>query len=264
LVVGADLVHLLAATVWVGGVVALVAMLGGGRWAQRGQAFADVSRSAGWSVMAVAASGTAMAWAILPERAALTGTSYGSTLLVKTGVVAVVVAFGAYHRFAVVRPGSDRNTTRTTVRFTLGVEIALLVAVLVVTSLLVTQSPNQDAAADGAGGAVATRVEAALSSGAGVVLATIEPGSGARFDVMLQLRGTDGQPLVPLDPPTIELFERTSELGPSPVSAMPHGTGTYHLRPELPFAGQWELAVRVRTGTFESGSAVIVLTETGD
>lgn len=251
-VVGADLVHLLAGALWVGGVVALVALPSAGAAGEhRRAALSDVSRMAGWAVLAVAASGVAMAWSILPERGALTSTGYGRVLSAKTAVVAVAVAFGAYHRFVVVR--HERGARRVT----LSAECVVFVAVLALTSSLVMRSPYE--AGVDARPVVATSAVATLSGDAGSVRATIEPGANGRLEVMLDLLDPSGHPLVPVEAPAVDLRERVLDIGPSPLRVSPHGAGSYHAQVSLPFDGEWELNVRVRIDTFTSRSAVLRL-----
>jgi len=98
----ADWVHLSAATLWIGGLVSLVVV-----WpvaaALRGEVFWRFSRLAGWLVALVLGAGTYLAIVRLPHFHDLWTQGYGQVLLVKISLVAVVLAWGAVHRF-VVRP----------------------------------------------------------------------------------------------------------------------------------------------------------------
>src|SRR5262249_8254334 len=94
----ADWVHLSAASLWIGGLVALVV----GVWfvapELRREAFGRFSRLATVLVALVLAAGTYLSIVRLPHVSDLWTTGYGRVLLVKLSLVAVVLAWGAFHR----------------------------------------------------------------------------------------------------------------------------------------------------------------------
>jgi copper transport protein len=146
----ADLVHLVAMSLWVGG----LAMLLFGVLPRRdpdelSKVVPRYSKLAMGSVLTVIAAGTVMAAQLLPGLGALFDTTYGELLLTKI-VLLVVILFAAMaskswvtHRldFAVVLRG-DSATVRPFV-LSVAVETALVLLVLVAASVLVTANPGQ-------------------------------------------------------------------------------------------------------------------------
>ena len=69
-----------------------------------------------------------------------------------------------------------------------------------------------------------------------------------------------GEPLDPVETPTVELTEPALELGPLRPVVHPLGVGEYHVIAEVPIAGSWELTIRVRVSDFEAATATTTLT----
>ena len=87
-----DVVHLVAASAWIGGVVMLG--IGGKSWYvdHNGRAIRRFSRLAGWCVPTIVVSGVAQAWLMMGSFGALFNTAYGRTLPVKTSAVLIAIA----------------------------------------------------------------------------------------------------------------------------------------------------------------------------
>jgi copper transport protein len=138
-----DQVHVAAAGIWFGGVVALVVLAARGSVASiAGVAQRFASLAAG-ALVAVTAAGIAMAVFILDDVDDVTGTTWGRLLIAKTVLVAVIAAIGTYHHVTIARPGSPpRDGGDRVVVTTLAVEAVLFVAVLAITAVLVTTSPS--------------------------------------------------------------------------------------------------------------------------
>jgi copper transport protein len=90
----ADLLHLGAAGIWLGGLVSLVLVAGRAPDATRRTAARRFSAIAGPAVLVVVAAGTSRALTELTAVSQLWSTSYGRVILVKTGLFAVLVALG--------------------------------------------------------------------------------------------------------------------------------------------------------------------------
>lgn len=142
LVVGSDLLHVLAGSVWFGGLLGLLLTLrsAGVETPAAARTVARFSDAAAWLVLTLAASGTVLAWVILPEPAALGTTGYGLVLLAKVATVACVLAVAAWNRFRLV-PLVAAGGSRSLLRRTVGVEATALLLVLSLTGVLVSQSP---------------------------------------------------------------------------------------------------------------------------
>ncbi|MBN3929365.1 copper resistance protein CopC [Streptomyces verrucosisporus] len=95
--VPADIVHLLAVAVWLGGLAALLAAL---RWgpAVAGEAVRRFSRTALGCVAVLAATGLYQSWRQVGGWEALTSTSYGRLLLVKIALVALLLGAARFSR----------------------------------------------------------------------------------------------------------------------------------------------------------------------
>jgi putative copper resistance protein D len=102
--VGVDWVHAVAASAWMGGLIALALVAGRRAAAWSRESLAAVaprfSRLAGFCLLAVIASGSYNAWAQLGALSRLWETAYGRVLIVKLLIVAVLVWLGAVNRYA--------------------------------------------------------------------------------------------------------------------------------------------------------------------
>lgn len=145
----ADWLHLVAATLWVGGLVALAFCVWPVAPQLRRAAFLGFSRIAVLLVAVLVVAGTYLSIARLPAVADLWETAYGQTLLVKLAIACLALAWGAAHHF-LVRPRLERGETPSLVRRSLLGESTVAIAVLLVAAALVNAQPP---AVEPAGGA---------------------------------------------------------------------------------------------------------------
>jgi copper transport protein len=140
----ADLVHVTAAGVWVGGVLMLGWVLAR-RW-RRGEPLRAAelavrfSPIAAMALTAVAVAGLALTWMILDTPGELVSTDWGRILIAKLIVVGVAAAMGGYnHRNVVPRLAANAGDEHAghMLRSVVRIEGAVLVAVIAVTALLV-------------------------------------------------------------------------------------------------------------------------------
>ncbi len=135
--------HELAAGAWLGALVvlALAAAAGGPARERIAVMGARVSRVAGWSVAALAASGLYNAWCALGLRPDLLVDSlYGRTLLWKLGTTAPVLVLAGYNRWRLLPAADDFSAQAMLVR-NVAVEVALLGAVLGWSAVLANSPP---------------------------------------------------------------------------------------------------------------------------
>lgn len=140
----ANSVHVIAGSVWVGGVVTMAIVLWSRHRAGRpSDALGLVVRfSAGASVAlgAVVAAGLVMAIAILDSFGELTSTQWGQTFLLKTAATSIAMAAGAYNHY-VLLPALERDphdeVLHRSVRSTVTAEAIMLGFVVVATAWLV-------------------------------------------------------------------------------------------------------------------------------
>jgi putative copper export protein len=135
----ADWLHLVTASVWVGGLAALALCVWPCAPELRGRAFLGFSRLAVGLVGVMVVAGVYLALARLPELSDLWSTGYGHVLLLKGAVVAVALAWGGVHH-VVVRPrleaGGDPR-----VRPSLLGELSVALAVLLAAAALTNATP---------------------------------------------------------------------------------------------------------------------------
>jgi copper transport protein len=140
----ADYIHLLAAALWVGGLVAIgIAVRGvprSGREDAVRSSILQFSRLAGPTVAVVALAGLYLALRELPTVSALVTSGYGITLLIKAVVAAGALALGGYHRRSVV-PRLASGAPIATIRRTLMLELGALLSVLALAAVLSQRAP---------------------------------------------------------------------------------------------------------------------------
>lgn len=255
LVVGADVLHVLTAATWVGGILALCLLL------VRPPATADpmstaiavgrFSALAAWLVAGLAAAGLVLFFWIAGEFSALWTTAYGVLVLVKSALVLVVVAIAAVNRFRVVPAvRADPTTGLPRLRRTVTIEAVLLVVVVLVTGALVSQPPRPDPVAPAAD--PRTRQ---LELGDAAATLIIAPGVRGPNTVQLMLIDAAGRPAAPLEPPTISVSLPEQELGPFTSELYELGAGYWQTDVELVVPGTWTITVGARLSEFEAPSA---------
>ncbi|GCB48758.1 copper resistance CopC/CopD family protein [Streptomyces sp. NL15-2K] len=146
----ADFVHLLGASLWIGGLAVLtMAVLPRRRAGELAAVVPGYSRLATVSVTGIVGAGLVLAWQVVGSYDALLHTSYGQLLLIKTAVLGGVL-LAAYASRQWVRTRLDLAVLlrgdAATVRpfgYSVAVETGLVLVVLAVTSLLVTADPGR-------------------------------------------------------------------------------------------------------------------------
>jgi copper transport protein len=149
----ADWVHLVAAMLWVGGLVLLAVCVWPLQPSARRAAFLRFSRLAMVLVGVIVVAGTYLGIVRLPQLSDLWTTDYGHVLLIKIGIVCLALAWGGFHHM-VVRPRLLRGDAPSGVRRSLLAESSVAMAVLLVAAILVNGSPPP--VETGGTGAVAT------------------------------------------------------------------------------------------------------------
>ena len=137
-----DFVHLVAAALWVGGVIALALLTGSMRSVEQGEreaiARSSVIRFSQLAVPLVGLLGVAgiyLAIAELPSFSALATTGWGVVLLAKTAVALCALAIGAYHHRWVV-PRLTAGVSVASLRNTLTIESTLLLSAIALAAVL--------------------------------------------------------------------------------------------------------------------------------
>jgi copper resistance protein D len=150
--VAADLLHLVAAAAWIGGVVSLVLLLAAIAkipTALRATLAYDAARRFStlgmFSVAILVLSGIVNAWILVGSFEGLLGTEYGRLLMLKLLIFAFMLAFAAVNRFSLTprlaRSSGDPVAALRQLKRNSTIEIALGLAIFAVVGMLGTQHP---------------------------------------------------------------------------------------------------------------------------
>jgi copper transport protein len=280
LVVGADLIHVTAAAVWLGGLACLVLLVRSARRHDDSVAAARVvghfSRLATWSVAALAVAGLVLAWAEVRTLTALTSTRYGWTLLAKTVLAALVLGAGAYNNRILVpaitrEASSSRNSGKGAVATatvppstawaklgrTLRFEVGGLVAVLALTAVLVNLQPAAEASG------VSGPFSAYLDFGDGQVNIVVDPNRVGANHIHAYILTASGSPAELAGEAVLELRLPVEDIGPIVRQPILAGPGHWiHTGSDLAIAGSWEVTFRVLSD-FEEQTATATVNVNG-
>ncbi|MCW5954204.1 MAG: CopD family protein, partial [Propionibacteriaceae bacterium] len=269
LMLAADLGHLLAASIWLGGVLGLSRQL----WRTHRRtpppdqatlrALArTVARFSGFALAGVgllAVSGLVMGTLVVGSLDALPGTAYGRTLLLKTGIVGPLLAIAAWNRFVLLPRLTRTPTSRPhweLLTRTLRNEAALLIAVVAVTGMLTNTNPGH---AEGhRSGGEATAIPLDADSQGLRVIGTLTPGATGvnRLSFTLAYRG---EPQA-IDQVGVSARLPEQELGPLQATPLlDPATGEYTTQLTLPAAGRWQLQISARVDAFAKPVVLIEL-----
>jgi copper transport protein len=261
-----DVVHVLAASVWVGGVACLLLALPAATRRLEGPersrlltaTLVRFSPLALGCVIAIAATGTVQAYIDVRSVNGLLHTTYGALILVKTGLLLGLICLGWINRERlipalkrIVEAGSSPGAAGVVARRNLRGELALMLGVFGVTAALVSYAPPIDAAS----GPFSTTT----SLGPAQLEMTVEPARVGLNTVHLYL----------IDAKTGAQFTGTKELtvtarlaakgiGPLPLQPNLAGPGHYVLNSaELSPGGTWQIQVTDRISEFEESSKTV-------
>lgn len=266
----ADVAHVGAASVWIGGLVLLaLAVLPSGDAERLRAVVPRFSSLAFTAVAVVVATGVFQGWRQLGSLQELTDTDYGQLLLAKTLAVAGIVALGALSRTVVRRhlvtpspvaglaagPGAaladpDADTV-SRLRSVVGTEVVIAALVVALTALLVNADPGRAstpepfaASADAGGVLVDVSIVPAGTGPNDIHVYALEPGGGLAGPVgaeaTLSLPGRDITGIeLPLEP------------------AGPGHWAAYDV--EVPIAGDWQLDVTVFLTDVETATATFTV-----
>ena len=249
-----DVLHLVAGSVWLGGLVGLALTLRplAGRERLAAATLARFSTIAAGLLLAVAVTGSVLAWRILGSWSGFVDTRYGILLLVKIGIAGVVAGVAAWNRFRLlprVRAAAgfaDRGRAASLVARSVAAEALLLAGLLGVTGFLVNQSPRPAAVEvpPGRTGVQDGELEELR------VLALMSPRERGPNTVLVQIQDAAGEPVEPPRAPEVQVRSADLDLGSVPVRHT--DAGTYRADVLIPSAGEWEVQVSLRQSKFES------------
>lgn len=261
-----DSLHVLAASVWVGGIACLlVALPGATKRLEAGNrsrlllaTLARFSPLALGAVIVIAATGVIQAYIDVRSVSGLFHTTYGALIIVKVLLLLTLISLGWINRERVipalkrvVGAGDSPGGVGALARRTMRGELALMLCVFGVTAALITYAPPIDAAS----GPFSTNT----TIGPAELEMTVEPAkvglntvhlylivakTGAQFTATKELTATARLP--------------SKGIGPLPLKANVAGPGHYILSSAvLSPGGTWELEIVDRVSEFEQFSRTV-------
>jgi copper transport protein len=262
----ADVLHVLAASVWVGGIACLLSAVPAATRRLEGEertalllgTLERFSRIALASVVAIAVTGVVQAYIDVRSFDALFNTTYGVLVLVKSALFLTLLVFGWMNRERLipalqrlVAAGSTPGRAGLLGRRTLRGELALMAAVFGVTAALVAEAPPIDAAT----GPFSTITRL----GAAELEMTVEPAVVGPNTVHLYLiDARTGAPFTATKELTANAKLPAKDIGPLALKPTLAGPGHYVLNSAvLSPGGTWQLTIVDRTSEFESSSRVV-------
>lgn len=262
----ADLIHVLAASVWVGGIACLLLVLpaatrqlhGPGRTRLLLAVLVRFSPLALGCVLALALTGVIQAYIDVRTVEALLHTTYGVLVLVKTGLLVILIAFGWVNRRRVI-PALERiahaagspGGVGVLARRNLRGEIVLMLAVFGVTAALVAYAPPIDVASG--------PFSANARLGPAELELTVEPARVGLNTIHLYLiDARTGSQFTATKELTVTAKLPSKSIGPLPLRSNLAGPGHYILSSaELSPGGTWELEILDRVSEFQEYSKTV-------
>jgi copper transport protein len=254
--IGADLLHVLAMTVWIGGLALLtIALRSTSRTADLAVVLPRFSRLAFSCVIVLVATGSYQAWREVGSVSAALHTTFGRLLLLKLIAVIVIVGLGNLARLWVQRHlapphgSAQLLTSATWRRLGRGVtaELAISVIVLGLTSALVVAIPSRQSY-------VRPFAQSVVATGLQLAVRIDAPRAG---DTVLHLtaRSNEGKAIA-VTGVRGSLSEPNAKLGPLPLRLPnPDGasrTGTEDIGLTFPSKGKWLLQLTVQTSPLDA------------
>jgi copper transport protein len=263
-----DVAHVIAASLWTGGLGFLVLALvlaREDRWPLATRAVPRFSNLAVVSVAALLIAGVINGYLQVRTWSALWETRYGLLLLGKIALVIPLLALGAYNnRYAVPRLKAGIASVLERRRFltAAGIELAIMVAIVAVTAVLVNAEPArteammeegmamEDGAMD-AGTDDHMAFESDVDLGAMMAHVVVEPAMPGENSIHLTFDHADAEQLTEVG---VSASLPSQEIGPlefaaEPVQGQP---GEYVAEgASLSLPGEWELRIEALMGEFD-------------
>jgi copper transport protein len=258
-----DVAHLLAMSLWLGGLVFLVACVLPGRKLRPAETSAVLSRFskvALISVAVLAGTGVLMAVREVGLSALLSGSHYVTLVVFKAGAFGLVLWLAAMSRTSVQRQlveraRKGRSDVMNRLRRSVLAEAGIAIVVLGLTAALVATPPTE-LDAEQAQAAVSTGpfLSAIDIPGNGDVQVWVSPARTGDNQVVVNVRDERG---INRDVPevTAQLSLPAAAIGPLPVPLTRSSAGQYVAEKfTVPTKGTWRLAVRVRTSELDAST----------
>lgn len=233
--------HLVAVTTWVGGIVVLLAIVVPHADPAAVVLVRRLSRVALWCVLVVAVTGVVQAWLETSSWSALVDTTYGRLVVVKAALFLVLVGLGGLARRFLRTDEPVRAVRRGMV-----VEAVVMASVLSVTAVLVSEPPARTAYAEQVAARPASAT-ARLDANRSATI-TVTPARRGPVGVTVRLTGVDEVESV-----TLSALQSARGIGPVAVDLEWKGGGLFSASGVvLPVAGTWVFTVTVKVSQFDA------------
>ena len=255
--VGLDFAHLTAATLWIGGLLAMlvgVVTIGKNNTDATTHVLLRFSNLAILTVGLVGVTGIYNVWLEVGSIDALWDTSYGGVLLLKTGVLAPILALATLNLLSVrsISVVSDRlgfllNLVRISRERLMGAEIALAFGIFGLTAVLANLPLARDAISQSMEAGKATMAMPALGPGGDVnVTLGINPNRVGNNTFLLNVSDSFSDPVDTLGLVTVQLFRLGDDIPVETIILKPRGDGRFSARSDaLSIVGTWMARVVV-------------------
>jgi copper transport protein len=284
----ADIIHLSAMAIWIGGLIMVAAFLlrGTGTAAAAATAVPRFSAIALGCVIAIVATGAYQTWRQVGTWGALTGTDFGRLVLAKIAGLGILIWLGYLARqhihdrllpaaraaalvtmaassAAAPAPAATTATSDGTAGVALArlrrsviVEIGVAAVILAVTSVLVNTPTGRETYAPPAS-AVVQFYTGGGPAGVGRLNAFVTPARLGPNQIQLHISKIDNTPYTPAQVQA-SLYLPARKLGPLPVALINAGPGHYvNARTVITITGQWQLRVTIRSDPFDETTVAI-------
>ncbi len=255
LAIASDVVHLGSVSLWLGGLVCLVAcVLPRRRAGELSEVVPRFSRLAGMAVATILVTGVFQGWREVGSKAALTSTTYGRLLMVKFALFSLMVGLGflsrrwVHARYRVpalqlspgpgtAAAGQDAETV-SRLRRSVGAETVVAVVVLAVTSLLVAAEPARSA--------LARPFSAEMTTEDVLIDVIVDPAKAGPTTFHFYTLTRDGA-VEDVAEFNANLRLPAADVGPLPLNIQKVAPGHFAAYgSELPLRGSWQLEAVVR------------------
>jgi copper transport protein len=250
----ADLVHLGAMAIWLGGLAVLaVFLLRSADDRELRVILPSWSRWAAISVYWLIAAGLIQAVVQTGTVNALLTSDYGRLLMVKTGLVVLILAVAAVSRVLVKRASHGR------LRTAVAIEAAIAALVLAASAVLVQMNPARTVDVEAEAAAKATGFVTTLNSPIYAVQFEIYPARVGEYNTIHAFAYTpEGKPLEVLEwRVTVSLPERGIEDIENPVGSLLVNQGLGNV--VFPYPGDWKLDMTLRISEIDQATVSTVV-----
>lgn len=232
--VGLDMLHMLAASLWVGPL--LIIVYDRNMWLAINESTSApslqwFSRTAGFAVPIIVLTGTLQAWLMLGGFSQILNSRYGRTLIVKVCLVVVLIALGAVSRKAMQRKQSG------SLRQSMGIEVLFGLIILALTSTLVAMPPK--------GVLEPAPLSSTSFQGQMIVELSLTSARVGQSEVHILVAMADGS-LIQVDSATARMSMPSRNIPNGPIALQETRPNHFSGVTEFAYSGEWMVEILVK------------------